>query len=54
MASANKQQKPGKNRGKKREDENFINAVQEATDKSIQILTDIKAILQKTNTGIFE
>jgi hypothetical protein len=33
MASANKQQKPGKTSGKKREAENFINAVQVATDK---------------------
>jgi hypothetical protein len=41
MASANKQQKPGKTRGKKREAENCIKTVQEATDKSKQLLTDI-------------
>ena len=51
MASANKQQKPGKTRGKKSEAENFIKAVQEATDKSIQIMTDIRAILQETTKG---
>ena len=51
MTSANKQQKPRKTRCKKCEDENFINAVQEATDESIQIMTDIKAIIQETNSG---
>ena len=48
MASAIKQQKPGKNRGKKCNAETFVNAAQEATDKSKQIMVDIQAILQET------
>jgi hypothetical protein len=35
----------------KPEAKNFINAVQETTDKSIQIMTDLKAIRQETTKG---
>jgi hypothetical protein len=51
MASAIKQQKPGKTRGKNDNAEKFITAAQEATDTSKQLMTDIKAIPQETNMG---
>jgi hypothetical protein len=51
MASANKQQKPGKTRGTIDNAEKFIQAATEATAKSHYILAAITSILQETNTG---
>jgi hypothetical protein len=51
MASAIKQQKPGKTRGKNDNAEKCIQAATEATAKSHHILAAIKSIIQETNTG---